>query len=178
MAQHPFHGLECPRSVRNRAAVVYHSTCAKLRVPVANDVLLSAALSYALNISRMSSKCPPLSQLQRLSNEADVVAVEMLIFEYVRPRVVLVEGCLRLEFKRLTMHHSLPLRVRECVGRVAVALCDTLYATSFCLFPEAAARACLLEACAHLCVYVDSSSLPEEFSSPQVAEIRAFLSTM
>ncbi|KAG5464480.1 hypothetical protein LSCM1_00670 [Leishmania martiniquensis] len=173
---HPFHHLKCTRSIRNRAAVVYHLTCAKLQLNVPQDVLFSASLSYALNISRMSAKCPTLGQLWPVSNEADIVAVEMLIFEFVRPRVVLIEGCLRLELKRLVLHRPLPLKVRECVGRVAIAFSDTLYACHYCLLPEAAARACLLHACERLSVDVDAALLPDEFRTPQVAEICAFLS--
>ncbi|CAM44418.1 conserved hypothetical protein [Leishmania braziliensis MHOM/BR/75/M2904] len=173
---HPFHQLKCSRSIRNRAAVVYHLTCATLHIEVPQDVLFSASLSYALHISRMSAKCPTLGQLRSVSNETDIVAVEMLILEFVRPHVVLIEGCLRLELKRLVVHRPLPLKIRECVGRVAIALSDTLYAYHYCLFPEAAARACLLNACERLGIDVDSATLPDEFRTPQVAEIRAFFS--
>ncbi|GET93736.1 hypothetical protein, conserved [Leishmania tarentolae] len=174
---HPFRQLKCSRSIRNRAAVIYHLTRSKLHIEVPEDVLFSASLSYALNISRMSAKCPTLGQLRPVSNETDIVAVEMLIFEFVRPHVVLIEGCLRLELKRLVVHRPLPLKIRECVGRVAIALSDTLYACHYCLFPEAAARACLLNACERLSVDVDPTTLPDEFRTPQVTEIRAFFST-
>ncbi|KAG5465962.1 hypothetical protein CUR178_00677 [Leishmania enriettii] len=175
---HPFHQLKCSRSIRNRAAVVYHLTCAKLQIEVPQDVLFCASLSYALNISRMSTKCPTLGHLRSVSNETDIVAVEMLIFEFVRPHVVLIEGCLRLELKRLVVHRPLPLKVRECVGRVAIALSDALYACHYCLFPEAAARACLLNACERLSVDVNSATLPDEFRTPRVAEICAYFSAL
>ncbi|KAG5490799.1 hypothetical protein JKF63_00921 [Porcisia hertigi] len=175
---HPYHQLKCSRSIRNRAAVVYHLASAKLKTDLPRDVLLCASLSYALNISRMSSKCPTLAQLRSVSNETDIAAVEMLIFEYVRPHVVLIEGCLRLELKRLVMHRPLPLKIRECVGRVAIALSDTLYASHHCLSPEAAARACLLDACDRLSIDVDAATLPDDFRTPQVDEIRAVFPTL
>lgn len=112
-----------------------------------------------------------------LLGEVDVVAVEMMIFEFVRPHVVLIEGCLRKEFKRLALHRPLPLRVRECIGRVALALCERLYANQYCLFPEAAARACLLNACARLEIDVSAAELPVEFTSPLVTQINDALSS-
>ncbi|KPI87062.1 hypothetical protein ABL78_3874 [Leptomonas seymouri] len=159
------HNIDCSRSVWNRAAVIYHMTRTKLHVGVSDKVLFSACISCALKECSASTNLPELLEMRKDVSEVDAAAVEALIFEYVRPNVVLIESCLRFQLKTLTLYAPTVYGSRECVARVALALSQRLYDCSLCLFPETCACACLLAACSLCTVGVDCSTLPAEFRS-------------
>lgn len=165
----------CTRSVRNRTAVVYHMTNEKLGLHVEKKVLFAACMSYSLKECCASTDAPGLMELRRDANEVDVAAIEALIFEYVRPHVVLIESCMRLELKVLTLHVPRVYAVRESVTRLALALSQNLYKRPHCLFPESCARACLLAASSLYLIEIDDTALSADFRTPLVRQIRSWL---
>ncbi|KPA81805.1 hypothetical protein ABB37_04075 [Leptomonas pyrrhocoris] len=169
------YNVECPRSVWNRMAVIYHMTRTNLKVEVPDEVLMAACMSYALKGCCASTKLPGLLEMRKDVNEVDVAAVEALIFEYVRPNVILIESCLRLELKTLTLHAPNVYRNRECMARVALALSQKLYVCYLCLYPETCARACLLAACSLCFIEVDRTQLPKEFASQLLNKVYTHL---
>lgn len=167
--------IECPRSVWNRAAVVYHMTCAKLEIDLSESEVFAACMSHALKECCASTSLPSLLEMRRNLNEVNVAAAEMLIFEYVRPHVILIESCMRLQLKTLSVHAPQVHSNRESIGRLSLALSQKLYLCSFCLFPETCARACLLAACSLFPITVDCSMLPAEFRSPLTNRVHTYL---
>jgi hypothetical protein len=167
--------IECSRSVWNRTAAIYHVARATLTYQIEGPLLFVACMSYALKECCASTNFPALLELRKSVSEVDAAAVEVVLFEYVRPHVVLIESCLRLQLKTLTQSVPRVYSVREPIARIALALSQQLYTCSFCRFPETCARACLLVACSLYPVEVDCSTLPAEFRTPLLSDVSAFL---
>lgn len=167
--------LDCPRTIWNRAAVIYHSTCAVLGAKLPEHEVFAACVSYALKECCASTNSPSLLDMRKKLSEINVAAVEVLIFECVRPHVILIESCFRLQLKMLVLQAPHLHGFREPITRVALALAQKLYLCSYCLFPESCARACLLAACSLYPLDMDYSALSAEFFTPFVDEVCTYL---
>lgn len=168
-----FYSFPVPASIRSHAIVVYHLTRSILKVPLSEKVLVNACILYSIKLRNRTKGSSVVHDIWKNTDVIDCIALEMFIFECVRPKVIIVEGCLRVELKRLVTAAPSLHQYREFITRVALSLTKKLYRSAYCLQPATAARALLLSACTLLSVDVDLEE--EEYQSVLVKEICRYL---
>lgn len=162
-----------PRSISHHAIIVCHLLNTVDATRYNSRVVACACLLYALKERHRAREIRDLCSLFQEVDECEVVAMELLIVQSIRQKVMLVEGCLRLESKKLVDSCPTLNANREDVVRIALVLVESVYRSVHCLTPESAARASLLVACTLL--GIQFTGPPSSFQNLVVKDIECYL---
>ncbi|KAF8288094.1 hypothetical protein TcBrA4_0012760 [Trypanosoma cruzi] len=161
------------RTVARHAIIVLHyfRTISDEDLPI--DVLLGGCVLYAVKQRQASNVNYFLRECLERVKESDIVGFELLLVQVVRHNVLLIETCLRSVFHEVLLENPVAGLDRERTIKVCLHLISFLYRTSWCLFPESAARGAFLVA-SEKCE-VKLGKLSSAFDGPMVKHIAKYL---
>eukprot|EP00796_Vickermania_ingenoplastis_P006668 gene6668-4777_t len=135
-----------PHALSRHAVIIFHLVGRLFLDSLAPRTVAYACYLHAMKLRNKAMSCRFL-KAEGEEIERDAVAVELCIVQLIRGKVMLIESCLRKELKSLIDANQQLKDASESIMRVSLALLDSLYGSTYCVFPSRAAAAALLRAC-------------------------------